>query len=184
MAPAGAAQGIGGGGMSDSTQVIGLFADEEECVHGIETLRRAGYAKPRVFAPIPSEKILEALELPKSPIRILVLIGGITGVLTGFALTIGTSLTWPHVAGGKPIISITPYIIIAFELMILFGALSGVAGFFFFGRFPRLEPLHGYSPRFSDDRFGVVVSCAAGESARIERLLKDAGAEEVEREPA
>ena len=29
--------------MSDSTQIIGLFADEEECVHGIESLRRAGY---------------------------------------------------------------------------------------------------------------------------------------------
>ena len=44
--------------MSDSTQIIGLFADEEECVHGIESLRRAGYPKPRVFAPVPSEKIL------------------------------------------------------------------------------------------------------------------------------
>ena len=57
---------------------------------------------------MPSEKILEALELPKSPIRVCVLAGGIIGVLSGFALTIGTSLTWPHVAGGKPIISIPP----------------------------------------------------------------------------
>lgn len=168
--------------MSDSTQIIGLFADEEECVHGIESLRRAGYPKPRVFAPVPSEKILEALELPKSPIRVCVLAGGIIGVLSGFALTIGTSLTWPHVVGGKPIISITPYIIIAFELMILFGALSGVAGFFFFGRFPRLESIRGYSTRFSDDRFGVVIGCAKDQAARVEMLLKDAGAEEIERE--
>src|SRR5208337_1184984 len=151
--------------MSDSTRIIGLFADEEDCVQGIQSLRRAGYSKPRVFAPVPSEKILEALELPKSPIRVCVLTGGIIGVISGFALTIGTSLTWPHVAGGKPIVSITAYIIIAFELMILFGALSGVGAFLFFGRFPRLEPLGGYSTRFSDDRFGVVVSCAPGQSA-------------------
>jgi hypothetical protein len=170
--------------MSDSTQVIGVFADEEECVHGIENLRQAGYPKPRVFAPIPSEKIIEALELPKSPVRVWVLTGGIIGAISGFALTIGTSLTWPHVAGGKPIISLTPYIIIAFELMILFGALSGVAGFLFFGRFPSLESQRGYSTRFSDDRFGVVVDCAPAQSARVARLLKDAGAEEIEREPA
>jgi hypothetical protein len=168
--------------MSDWLQIIGVFADEEECIQGIESLRRAGYARPRVFAPIPSEKILQALELPKSPVRSCVLAGGITGVLSGFALTIGTSLTWPHVAGGKPIISLPPYIIIAFELMILFGALSGVAGFLIFGRLPRMESLRGYSPRFSDDRFGVLVTCAPEQSTRVEMLLKDAGAEEVQRE--
>jgi hypothetical protein len=170
--------------MSDPVQIIGVFSDEEECVHGIETIRRAGFGQPRVFSPIPSERILEALQAAPSPIRVCVLLGGIIGALSGFALTIGTSLTWPHVAGGKPIISLTPYVIIAFELMILFGALSGVGAFLIFGRFPRLQSVPGYSPRFSDDRFGVVVNCAPGESARVERLLKDAGAEEVEREPA
>ncbi len=170
--------------MSDSVHIVGVFADEEECIQGIENLRRAGYPKPRVFSPIPSEKILEALQLRTSPVRGWVLAGGITGVLSGFALTIGTSLTWPHVAGGKPIISLPPYIIIAFELMILFGALSGVAGFLIFGRLPRLESLRGYSPRFSDDRFGVLVMCAPEQSTRVEMLLKDAGAEEVHREAA
>jgi Protein of unknown function (DUF3341) len=170
--------------MSDSVRIAAVFSSEEECVHAIETVRRAGFSHPRVFAPIPSEKILEALELPKSPIRLCVLLGGITGVISGFALTIGTSLTWPHVAGGKPIISLPPYIIIAFELMILLGALSGIAGFLIFGRLPRLESIGGYSPRFSDDRFGVLVSCAPEQSTRVELLLKDAGAEEVERETA
>src|SRR5271166_1256556 len=164
MAAAGPAQRIGGGGMSDSIGLVALFCDEEECVRGIESLRRAGYTRPRVFSPIPSEKILEALELPKSPIRVCVLMGGIIGALSGFALTIGTSLTWPHVAGGKPIVSITAYIIIAFELMILFGALSGVGSFLIFSRFPRLQSQPGFSPRFSDDRFGVLVNCAQGES--------------------
>jgi hypothetical protein len=168
--------------MSDPVRITAVFAGEEECVEGIESLRRAGFVKPQVFAPIPSERILEALELPKSTVRVWVLAGGITGVLSGFALTIGTSLTWGHIAGGKPIVSLPPYIIIAFELMILFGALAGVAGFFFLGRFPRVEGISGYSPRFSDDRFGVLVMCPPEQSTRIELLLKDAGAEEVERE--
>jgi ActD protein len=170
--------------MSDPVRMVGVFASEEECVHAIESLRRAGFARPRVFFPIPSEKILEALELPKSPVRVWVLTGGITGALSGFALTIGTSLTWAHIAGGKPIISLPPYIIIAFELMILFGALSGVAAFLISGRLPQMESLTGYSPRFSDDRFGMLVTCAPEQSTRVELLLKDAGAEEVERETA
>ena len=61
--------------MSDSVRIVGLFAGEEECIHGIESLRRAGFSKPRVFAPIPSEKILGALELRKSPVRVWVLVG-------------------------------------------------------------------------------------------------------------
>ncbi len=170
--------------MSDPVRLIGVFAGEEECVAAIESLRRAGYPKPRVFFPIPSEKIFAALRLPKSPVRVWVLIGGITGALSGFALTIGTSMTWPHIAGGKPIISLTPYIIIAFELMILFGALAGIAGFLITGGLPRLESLTGYSGRFSDDRFGVLITCAPEQSTRVELLLKDAGAEEVQRETA
>jgi hypothetical protein len=184
MAEAGVAPAIGGGGMSDPARIIGVFGSEEECVQAIESLHHAGYTRPRVFFPIPSEKILEALDLPKSPVRVWVLIGGITGALSGFALTIGTSLTFAHIAGGKPIISLPPYIIIAFELMILFGALAGVTAFLITGRLPRLEPLSGYSPRFSDDRFGVLVTCPPEQGTRVELLLKDAGAEEVERETA
>ena len=113
------------------------------------------------------------------------LAGGIIGVLSGFALTIGTSLTWPHVVGGKPIISITPYIIIAFELMILFGALSGVAGFLFFGRFPRLESIRRLFAAFQRRPLRVWSSAALNDRhARVEMLLKDAGAEEIERESA
>jgi hypothetical protein len=126
--------------------------------------------------------ILEALGLRTSPVRIWMLLGGISGAVSGFALTIGLSAAWyPHRTAGMPIVSIPPFVIIAFELMILFGALAGTAGFLVHGRLPQLEAFPGYDPRFTDDCFGVVVECAPGRASEAERLLHSAGAEEVQR---
>jgi hypothetical protein len=162
--------------------VIGAFADEEECIEAVHALAHAGYRKPRVFSPIPCAKLLAALGHTKSPVRAIVLCGGIIGALSGFALTIGTSLYWPHYVGGKPIVSLTPFVIIAFELMILFGALSGLTGFFGLVRFPRLESAEGFLPSFSGDRFGIAVACTDADRSKVETLLRNAGAEEVVRE--
>lgn len=170
--------------MSELINVIGSFADEEQSAHAIEELRHSGIGAVHAFSPFPSEKIQEALALPKSPVRACVLAGGITGALSGFALTIGLSMAWPHYVGGKPIVSIPPFVIIAFELMILFGALSGLAGLLFFGRLPQFDPIPGYSARFASNRFGVVVSCSDGDAQRAEAMLRQAGAEQVEREAA
>ncbi|NIP15320.1 MAG: DUF3341 domain-containing protein, partial [Pseudomonadales bacterium] len=59
----------------------------------------------------------------QSPVRIFTLVGGLTGAATGFAFTTWTSVDWPLVTGGKPIVSIPAYVVIAFELTVLFGAL-------------------------------------------------------------
>jgi hypothetical protein len=167
--------------MSAAIQVIGVFTDEHACIHGVEALKREGIgtARFRVFAPIPSEHLMFAIGRGLSPVRAVVLTGGILGVLTGLAVTIGTAMEWNLVSGGKPIISMPPYIIIMFELMILFGGVLGLIGFFFFAHLPQLDPVAGYSERFGADRFGIAVECTEDESARIEGILQEAGAEEV-----
>ncbi len=168
--------------MTSGVLVRGFFAGEHDCVHAIRALRAARYADVRAFTPFPSGEVLDALGLRTSPVRVWVLLGGIAGATSGFALTIGLSGGWyPHVTGGMPIVSIPPFVIIAFELMILFGSLAGAVGFVVHGRFPQLEAFPGYDPRFTDDRFGVVVACPPGRDADAERLLRDAGACEVDR---
>jgi hypothetical protein len=66
-------------------------------------------------------------------------------------------MDWPLVTGGKPIVSIPAFVVIAFELTILFGALSTVVGLFISARLPRFRPLVVYDPEFSAGRFGVRV---------------------------
>jgi hypothetical protein len=82
--------------------------------------------------------------------------------------------------GGKTIASIPPYVVIAFELTILLGALSTV------GAMVLLSALLGkrgiaYDPRYSDDQIGVFVP---GGGDQVEQLLRSAGAVEVRREAA
>jgi Protein of unknown function (DUF3341) len=171
--------------MSSEIQVIASFTEEEFCEHAVAHLRNAGIENFRVFAPFPIETIQQELGRGISPVRLFVLLGGIAGVLTGFAVTAGTSMEWNLVAGGKPVISLPPFIIIMFELMVLFGGTFALLSFFFFATVPRLDPVPGYSERFSADRFGIAVPCASDDETQIgkvESILREAGAEEVARD--
>ena len=177
--------------MKAATGVVGLSSREEPLVQALEQLRQRGYRNVKTFSPVPSEKFKEFhekfLEGPgsgKSPVRAYTLTGGILGFLSGLALTIWTSLDWPLLTGGKPIVSIPPYLIIAFELTILFGGLFTLAGLLIHARLPQTATEAGYHARFSVDRFGVFVPCADGQAEEIQQLFHAAGVEEVAVETA
>lgn len=162
--------------------VLGIFTELDSTVEAIEKLRDAGLKRITTFSPIPSHDIEHALHAPESPVRLFTLVGGLTGAATGFALPTWTSLDWPLVTGGKPILSIPPMLIIAFELTILFGALATVAGLFINARLPRQRANVVYDPSFSAGNFGVFVS-ANGRSDEAIRLMQEAGALEVKNRP-
>ena len=69
-------------------------------------------------------------------------------------------MVWGITLGGKPAVSIPPYVVIAFELTILFGGIATLIGMVVLGRLPRFTPSPTYDPRFTNDRFGVAVHCA------------------------
>ena len=158
--------------------VLGVFAELDSAVEAIENLRKAGLRNITAFSPMPSHDIEHALHAPESSVRLFTLVGGLTGAATGFALPTWTSLDWPLVTGGKPILSIPPMLIIALELGILFGALSTVAGLFINARLPRARTKVVYDPQFSQGHFGVFVS-ANGKQAEAKQILSKAGATAV-----
>ncbi|HEX6560284.1 MAG TPA: DUF3341 domain-containing protein [Longimicrobiales bacterium] len=162
--------------------VLGVFAEVDAAVEAIEKLRAAGLRRIVTFSPMPSHDLEHALHPPQSPVRMFTLIGGLTGAATGFALPTWTSLDWPLVTGGKPIISIPPMVVIAFELAILFGALSTVAGLFINARLPRARTKVIYDPAFSGGRFGVFV-VANGKAPQARDILLGAGALSVREKP-
>ena len=158
--------------------VLGVFAEIDGAVEAIEKLKAAGMHRIETFSPMPSHDLEHAVHPPASPVRLFTLIGGLTGAATGFALPTLTSLDWPLVTGGKPIISIPPMVIIAFELAILFGELSTVAGLFINARLPRARTQVIYDPSFSAGNFGVFVS-ANGNVAQARDIMQQAGATSV-----
>lgn len=158
--------------------VLGVFAEVDAAVEAIEKLRAAGLKRIVTFSPMPSHDLEHALHVGQSPVRLFTLVGGLTGAATGFALPTWTSMDWPLVTGGKPIISIPPMVIIAFELTILFAALSTIAGLFINARLPRAKTQVIYDPRFSAGHFGVFVS-ANGNAQKARDIMQAAGAVSV-----
>ena len=168
--------------MAAAAGVLGVFAHVDTCVHAIHELRAKGFSAVSAYSPVPLEEIEEALTghgLPRSPVRLFTLIGGLIGTATGFWLTIWSSLKWGLIVGGKPVVSIPPFVVIAFELTILFGGLCTLLGLLVTGRLPSLGSAGRYDPRFSADRFGVEVVCPPDQVRAVEEILRRAGAEEV-----
>ncbi len=167
--------------MAAVASVVGVFAHVDAAVRAIQALRGRGLSDFSVYMPVPVEEIEQAVEhgRPVSPVRLFTLVGGLTGTLTGFGLTIWSSLKWDLITGGKPVVSIPPFVIIAFELTILLGGLCTLLGLLVLGRLPKLRPSASYDPRFSVDRFGIAVRCPADLVETARRCLRDSGAQEV-----
>ncbi len=116
-----------------------------------------------------------------SPVRFFTLIGGMIGTAAGFGITIWMSRDWPLLTGGKAIAPVPAYVAIGFELTVLLGALSTVAGIVILSMRKSLKG-RPYSPRFSDDRIGIFVPCAADRAGAVEQTFREHGSVEVVRD--
>ena len=166
-----------------TANVLGVFAHVDTTLDAIRKLRAKGFSELTVYTPVPVEEIEEEIEKirPLSAVRLFTLLGALTGTATGFLLTIWSSLKWELVTGGKDPVSYPPFVIIAFELTILFGGLATVIAMLLLGKLPKTKPSLTYDPRFTLDRFGVAVACPPETAEQVRSLLTGAGAEEVRR---
>ncbi|MEE9608049.1 MAG: DUF3341 domain-containing protein [Myxococcota bacterium] len=161
-------------------QLLGVFNRPGCVVEAVKALRGRGYTDLETYSPAPFAEVDDAMDDKPSRVRLYTLIGGLTGVVTGYAMTIWMAYDWEIVIGGKPFASIPPFTIIAFELTILFGGLLTALGLFVVGRLPRVKLDPVYSSRFSAEEFGVVVRCRDRDVAEVKALLDARGATEVD----
>ena len=161
--------------------VLGVFAHVDTTVRALEELKAKGYHDLTVYSPVPVHEIEDVVERdrPVSRVRLFTMIGALAGTVSGFLLTMWSSLKWGIIVGGKEPASIPPYVVIAFELTILFGGLATLIGMMVLGRLPRLRFSPSFDPRFTNDRFGVAVHCSPDRSPSVREILRTAGAEEV-----
>ena len=161
--------------MSTATGILASYEYLDSTVDAIGNLKKAGFEEVKAYAPYPDHHIEHALGYGQSPVRVWTLVGALTGTATGFAFTMWTSVDWPLVVGGKPIVSIPAYIPIVFEMTVLFGALSTIIGLFVLSRLPNLKPSVVYDPEFTAGRYGVYVEA---DGSRLEEARKIMNAEE------
>jgi hypothetical protein len=160
-------------------RLLGVYERPDHLAEVVLRLRGRGYTDLETYSPAPFAEVDDAVHEGPSGVRLWTLIGGLTGVVTGYALTLWMANNWQLMLGGKPFSSIPPYTIIAFELTILFGGILTVLGLFALGRLYPRKADAAYSPRFSAEEFGVVVSCRERDVAEIEELMRSHEAVEV-----
>lgn len=159
--------------------VVGVFSYVDDAAHAIREAQSRDW-EYRVYAPCPVHELEElTFGAQRSPVRMFTLTGGILGLIGGFGLAILTNLDWPLRTSAKPIVSIPAFVPVGYECTILLAALCTFGAMALFCRLPYLFRKMGYDPRFSDDKFGVVIACASGDEAEVEGVLKGSGADEV-----
>lgn len=164
--------------MSEFEGVVGTFASPAALERAVREARAARFGDLEVYLPIPEPASLLDGGMP---IRAGAVAGALLGIAFGLALTIWTSRAYPLVTGGMPIVSMPPYLVIAFELAILGAALGGSLGFLRAARLPDLVPSSAYASRLGIDTFALLVRALPhpGDRARAAQLLRAAGALEV-----
>ncbi|HVR10919.1 MAG TPA: DUF3341 domain-containing protein [Thermoanaerobaculia bacterium] len=162
------------------------FATADELLAAAHAVHAAGYSKVDAYTPYPMEAVVEALEVPRSKMPLVVLCGGIVGGLTGFLLAYTTQvIIWPWNIGGRPYNSWPAFIVPTFECTILFAALSAVIGMIVLNGLP--QPYHpvfnvdSFSERASSDRFFLVIEAVDPkfERGEIRRFLSGLNPSEV-----
>ena len=145
-------------------RIYGLMAEFDSPTALVEAARlthQAGYNKMDAYSPFPIEGLAEEIGFHHDEVPLVVLIGGIVGGLTGYLMQYWMSaVDYPLNIGGKPPHSWPAFIVITFEMTILFAVISAVFGMLALNGLPM--PYHPVFnvPRFSSaskDRFFLIV---------------------------
>jgi hypothetical protein len=132
--------------------IYGLMAEFETpgtIIAAANKTYAAGYKKIDAYSPFPIEELSDAIGFHRNGVAPVVLVGGILGCLTGYLMQwwIAT-VSYPVNVGGRPYHSWPSFIVVTFELTILFSVLAAVFGMLALNGLPM-----PYHPVFNVERF-------------------------------
>lgn len=159
--------------------LVGVYAHVDELLDAVRRIKTKMPDKMVIYSPTPVHGLDDVLRPKVSPVRYFTLTGAMFGLSGGFGLAIWSSIEMSLISGGKPVVSIPPFVVVGFEMTILFGAIVTLVGLFLSNQFPNYRIKNTYDPRFSNDRFGIAVKVPETEQSIYEEIFHSTGAEEV-----
>lgn len=132
------------------------YDTQEAFLEKLEAMTTAG-VKPETITtltPFHVHEVEHILKTKPSALRFFTLFGALTGFFLSFAFIIFTVLDWPLITGGKPLISIPAFIIVAFECTILIGGIVSFVGFLHLSRLPDIKRV--IEPRDCGSQFIII----------------------------
>lgn len=166
--------------------VIAKFESPLALLHAAKKVRDSGFTNFDCHSPFPIHGMDEAMGLKRSKLGFIIGAMGLTGALFGFGLQ-----TWVHLVeyplniSGKPYFAYPAYLIITFELMVLFSAFGAVFGMMFLNKIPRFNHPVFYSDKFSDvssDAFYISIELTDPifDENKTKSYLKEIGGTDIE----
>jgi hypothetical protein len=158
-----------------TTPIYGIMAEFDSASDLVAAARKtheAGYKKIDAYSPFPVEELAEAIGFHKNRVPLVTLIGAMVGGLTGYLVQYWIAVVdYPVNIGGRPYHSWPSFIVVTFEMTILFGGISAVLGMLALNGLPM--PYHPVFnvPRFamaSKDRFFLIVFSTDAKYDRVD----------------
>jgi hypothetical protein len=163
--------------------LVGVFDDEDVLLNAVSKIRSGGVKIHEVYSPFPVHGLDTALGYKRTRLPIASFMFGLTGTtLALFTQIWMLGYDWPMIIGGKNFASLPPFIPVTFEFTVLLSALGMVATFLIVSDMKPYSWPRQFDLRSTEDKHVMAVDLAVNSgmtSDQLTRLLKDAGASEV-----
>lgn len=131
--------------------LLAEFNTPQAMVRATEAAQAAGYRRMECYTPYPVEEAATALDVHRTRVPLLTLMGGVMGLLTAFLMqTWMSAISYPINVAGRPLFSWPAFLIPAYEWTILFAGLSAAFSMLALNGLP--QPYH---PLFNAPNFRV-----------------------------
>jgi hypothetical protein len=129
--------------------LLAEFDNAEQLLVAAERTFEAGFRNIDAYTPFPVEGLADAIGFRKTAVPLIVLIGALLGTSSAFLLQWWINvIAYPINVGGRQLNSWPAFMIVCFELTILFGGITSLVSMLALNGLPL-----PYHPVFNSDRF-------------------------------